>query len=326
MPTMYFCRFHDFASAVEITEGRTKSDGGEEWVRTRGHFIAAAWRPHHRLDRACVPPRRALASRAVINFFESILRTIWLCCYPMAIAMLLTLALLVVTTEMPVDLGHKMAITAGWTAVFYAVVLLPVLFLLRTLCRRRFPQWCYALLSSGLSLVAVAYYLRFLSPLPTGVYSMDMVIFCIPVGLYGWLVGRVSSACSTVRRSSVDPGGRAKSARIGPEPSARGRGEFLRHHQSLNIFVAREKPRELLVKSVILFLVAWAVTFVSLLVIHFMLNGGINLRTLLGLLGAFWDSPCSLQGFNCPCCSSCAAGKRRASPAGGTPWPRSRAG
>ncbi len=111
--------------------------------------------------------------------------------------MLLTLLLLVVTTDMPaattampVDLGHKMGIAAAWTAGFYAVVLLPVLFLLRTLCRRRFPLWCYALLSSGLSLLAVAYYLRFLSPLPTGVYSMDMVIFCIPVGLYGWLVGR----------------------------------------------------------------------------------------------------------------------------------------
>ena len=137
-----------------------------------------------------MPPGRALASRPVINFFESLLRTVWLCFYPLVIAMLLTLLLLVVTTEMPVDLGRKMGIAAAWTAGFYAVILLPVLFLLRTLCRRRFPLWCYALLASGLSLLAVAYYLRYLSPLPTGVYSMDMVIFCIPVGLFGWLVGR----------------------------------------------------------------------------------------------------------------------------------------
>ena len=126
----------------------------------------------------------------MINFFESILRTVWLCFYPLVIAMLLTLLLLVVTTEMPVDLGQKMGVAAAWTAGFYAVVLLPVLFLLRTLCRRRFPLWCYAMLASGLSLLAVAHYLRFLSPVPTGVYSMDMVIFCIPVGLFGWLVGR----------------------------------------------------------------------------------------------------------------------------------------
>ena len=49
-----------------------------------------------------------------------------------------------------------------------------------------------------------------------------------------------------------------------------------------------------------LFLVAWAATFVSLLVIHFMLNGGINLRTLLGLLGAFLGFAVLFAGVQLP--------------------------
>ena len=126
----------------------------------------------------------------MIEFIQSILRGIWLCFYSLVLAMLLTLVLVAVTTErLPADLDKKMYLAAGWAAGFYAVVLLPVLFLLRTLCKRRFPAWFYALLSAGFSLVAVAYYFRYLSPLPTGVYSMDMIIFCLPVALFGWLVG-----------------------------------------------------------------------------------------------------------------------------------------
>ena len=49
-----------------------------------------------------------------------------------------------------------------------------------------------------------------------------------------------------------------------------------------------------------LFLVAWAVTFVALLVIHFMLNGGINLRTLLGLVGAFLGFAVLFAGIQLP--------------------------
>ena len=126
----------------------------------------------------------------MIEFIQSILRGIWLCFYSLVLAMLLTLVLVAVTTErLPEDLDKKMYLAAGWAAGFYAVVLLPVLFLLRILCKRRFPAWFYALVASALSLVAVAYYFRYLSPLPTGVYSMDMIIFCLPVALFGWLVG-----------------------------------------------------------------------------------------------------------------------------------------
>ncbi len=62
----------------------------------------------------------------------------------------------------------------------------------------------------------------------------------------------------------------------------------------------RKNPRDLLVKSIMLFLVAWAVTFVSLLVIHFMLNGGIDLRTLLGLVGAFLGFAVLFAGIQLP--------------------------
>ena len=68
-----------------------------------------------------------------------------------------------------------------------------------------------------------------------------------------------------------------------------------------SIFSPRvKKPRDLLVKSIMLFLVAWAVTFISLLVIHFMLNGGINLRTLLGLVGAFLGFAVLFAGIQLP--------------------------
>ena len=144
-----------------------------------------------RVGRACVAVELILVLTTVIEFLHSILRGLWLCFYSLAIDLLLTLILVAVTTEtLPEDLGRKMGIAAGWAAGFYAVALVPLLFLLRTVCRRRFPAWCYAVFAAFVSLVAVAYYFRFLSPLPTGVYSMDMVIFCLPVGVFGWLVGR----------------------------------------------------------------------------------------------------------------------------------------
>ena len=53
-------------------------------------------------------------------------------------------------------------------------------------------------------------------------------------------------------------------------------------------------------KSVMLFLVAWTLMFASLLVIHILLNGGINLRTILGLLGAFLGSAVLFAGIQLP--------------------------
>ena len=77
----------------------------------------------------------------MIEFIQSILRGIWLCFYSLVLAMLLTLVLVAVTTErLPADLDKKMYLAAGWAAGFYAVVLVPVLFLLRTLCKRRLDR------------------------------------------------------------------------------------------------------------------------------------------------------------------------------------------
>jgi hypothetical protein len=127
----------------------------------------------------------------VRSFFEAIIRTIWLFVWPFVIAIAsATLLVLVATQRLPADFGHRLGVAAAATGVFYLVILLPLLFLVRTVSRRKLPTWGYSLFAIFLSLGAAAYYFRYLSPLPTGVYSFDMILLLIPVVIYGLLVGR----------------------------------------------------------------------------------------------------------------------------------------
>jgi hypothetical protein len=132
-----------------------------------------------------------LASRGVRAFFEAIIRTIWLFVWPFVIAIVsATLLVLVATQRLPADFGQRLGVAAAATGVFYLAILLPLLFLVRTVSRRKLPTWGYSLVAIFLSLGAAAYYFRYLSPLPTGVYSFDMILLLIPVVIYGLLVGR----------------------------------------------------------------------------------------------------------------------------------------